>query len=113
MPRTSTVERVFWEKRIADFRTSGLTAAAFAEKIGVNLHTLKKWKWKLDNESKATTKQRPARPRRAATATFVELTPAFTSLIEITIRDATIRVPVGFDDETLARTIVLLRGAGR
>lgn len=115
MPRTSTVERAFWEKRIASFRKSELTANAFAERIGVNVHTLKKWKWKLDSEAKAggPRKSAKAAKRSAPSASFVEIMPAFSQPIEIVIGETTIRIDAGFDDETLRRAVVVLQGALR
>lgn len=115
MPKTSSAERAFWEKRIASFRTSELTARAYAERIGVNVHTLNKWKWKLDREAKIEASQKLARPaKRAATsASFVEITSAVSTPIEIAIGEATIRVTEDFDEETLRRVVVALQGALR
>lgn len=39
--------RAIWANRVAQWERSGLTAAAFATRAGVNAHTLTYWKWRL------------------------------------------------------------------
>ena len=45
MRRATT--RTIWAERVAQWERSGLTAAAFATRAGVNAHTLTYWKWRL------------------------------------------------------------------
>jgi transposase len=40
-----------WAKRVERWRRSGLTAAQFAAREGINRHTLAYWKWKLRREA--------------------------------------------------------------
>lgn len=47
MSRASRAPREIWEKRVGRLRDSDLTMAEFATEIGVNVHTLKHWKWLL------------------------------------------------------------------
>jgi DNA-binding transcriptional regulator YiaG len=75
MARTARKE---WEKRVARLRDSDLTDGEFAAEIGVNVHTLRSWKWKLAAEQRAGTPTRAVSARRRRTrtkpkATFVEM----------------------------------------
>jgi hypothetical protein len=118
MARTS---RKVWEKRVERLRDSELTDVEFAAEIGVNVHTLRSWKWKLAAERRAqggTPKARPARSRPTATRkgaapkpTFVELELAPAEPIELRVGDIEVRVPIGFDEATLTRVVAVLRQA--
>jgi transposase-like protein len=58
-----------WAKWIEQWTESGLTAAQFAQQIGVKESTLRHWKWQFDKLSR-TQGLAPARPPRDE---FVEL----------------------------------------
>src|SRR5690349_5642021 len=58
--------REVWEQRVRRLKESGLTAKAFAAELGINLHTLQGWKWKLAMETKQS-------PQLAAKAPFIEV----------------------------------------
>ncbi len=113
--------REVWEKRVERLRDSDLTDREFAAEIGVNVHTLRSWKWKLAAERRAkggTPKAHPARSRPAATrnggvpkATFVELELAPSEPIELRVGGVEVRVPIGFDEATLTRVVAVLRQA--
>lgn len=45
--------RAIWAERVARWERSGLTAAAFATRAGVNAHTLAYWKWRLKTAAPA------------------------------------------------------------
>ena len=49
MKRTS---RAVWASRVAGWQESGLTAKAYAKRIGVKPGTLTHWKWQLGRESR-------------------------------------------------------------
>ena len=107
--------REVWEKRIERLRDSELTDKEFAAEIGVNVHTLQSWKWKLGRGDRRV---RPANARRGNWATTVEAKPTFTEMtraadasIELRIADVEVRVPIGFDEATLSRVVAVLRQA--
>ncbi len=52
MKRIKSEAPVIWEKRIERLRSSDLTFAEFAAEAGVNLHSLKQWKYRLDREAR-------------------------------------------------------------
>jgi hypothetical protein len=104
-----------WGKRVERWRQSGLTAAQFAAREGVNPHTLAHWKWKL--------RQGEVPPRRRArdavegvrAADFVELVapraemaepaPAFEVILAHGYR---VRIAHGFARDALARLLDVL-----
>lgn len=118
-----TPERAFWEKQVGRFRKSSLTAAAYADKIGVNVHTLQKWKYKLDGEAKVKPEPRQrgrplvksSRPAKPMATNFFEVEASVnaSSMIEVDVAGSTIRVPRDVDEETLARVIRIVRGGGQ
>jgi hypothetical protein len=116
MARTS---RTVWEKRVARLHDSDLRDVEFAAEIGVNVHTLRSWKWKLAAERRSegrTPKTRRARSAAkrngpAPRATFVELEIAAAAPIELHVGGVEVRVPVGFDEGTLSRVLAVLRQA--
>jgi len=100
--------RATWEKHIAAWSRSGLTARQFAARIGVNPNTLAHWKWQL-----------AAGPQPTGEGTsFVELSAAVVSLagggdhrIEVVCHGGrTVRVPSDFDAQTLVRLLEALEG---
>lgn len=105
MSKSSRSSRVVWEKRVARFRDSELTAAEFAAEIGVNVNTFNQWKWRLDKERRAGSVE--------PLPTFVELTPPAStaaSPVELVLRDVTIRLSGGFEDDVLRRALAVVRG---
>lgn len=103
--------REVWEKRVRRLCESDLTDVEFAAELGVNINTLRAWKYKLGaskrSRSRRATQKKP---------TFVEMTApasavAAASDLEVIIHGARVRVPVGFDDATLARVLSILRQA--
>ncbi len=72
--------------------------------LGVNVHTLRSWQWKLGK----TAKNRP-QTERAKTPTppptFMEIVaPTPQADLELLVGDTVrVRVPVGFDEDTLRR----------
>ena len=109
--------REVWEKRVERLRESELTDGEFAAEIGVNLHTLRSWKWKLAAEVRGAdrTQRTPSAPRderrrsTEAKATFVEMAIAPAVGIELRVGGVEVRVPVGFDEQTLSRVVAVLR----
>lgn len=108
-----------WAKRVERWKDSGLTAKEFAAETGLNASTLSYWKWRLGAEQRGDRpadarrpkKSRPARraPKvRPKTPTFVEVTaptPAAEPLELVMPGELRVRVPVGFDEATLAAVL--------
>lgn len=106
---------------MARWQSSGLTTQAFAEEAGLNAATLSYWKYRLRRDQRERA-GKTAAPKRGtslakfARATFVEATPALgtsaLASLEIVLRDdITVRVPIGFDEDTLARVLRIVRTA--
>jgi hypothetical protein len=122
--------REVWEKRVERWRESGLTAREFAAETGVNANTLANWGWRLRRPGDAGVSQRRKRgpsssPAAAAPVPlkFVELvakdndgvgrassaTAGATATIELVVGSGrTLRVPPGFDAESLRRLLAVL-----
>ena len=66
--------REVWEKRVARWRESGLTAKEFAAEVGVNAQTLGYWGWRLKQGKAAARGRRPK--VTAPTAQWVEVVAA-------------------------------------
>ena len=114
-------DRAEWQKRVERWRDSGLSAKEFAVETGLKASTLAYWKWRLGAEQRKAeeTTARSVRPKptRPATApTFFEVaapTPVPSAPLELVLPvGITVRVPVGFDDQTLGRVLRVL-GASR
>ena len=123
MERPSAQQRAKWVERWKD---SGLTAKEFAAEVGLKSTELYYWRAQLsaadpkaaDDPVEAGEQCRPSQParsakrrKRSATALprFVELpmaavasTPA---MLELLLGDVRVRVPSGFDEETLTRVV--------
>ena len=66
--------RAVWAGRIARWQRSGLTAARFAGREGINPRTLTFWKWKLGRQATDhAASDRPRDPRGNGTVGFVEV----------------------------------------
>ena len=104
MSRTSRAE---WAKRVERWRDSGLTAKEFAAEAGVNASTLAYWSWRL----RASRSKRPTSRSSPSRSRFVELTPSLVpstapAMLELVLGESIrIRIPSGFDEETLARVV--------
>jgi hypothetical protein len=99
--------RDYWAQRVRDWKASGLTAAAYAEKWGINARTLAHWSWRLGKEAGGGLTAEPAR--------FLEVTPPTATWwraaerIEVVIDDRlVVRVPDAFDPATLRRVVAAL-----
>ena len=108
-----------WRQRVARWRKSGLTQAAFGAREGIKPWDLSRWIHQLGLEEG----KRPARtcddevPRRKRPAAFVpvrvvEAAPlADPILVEVVIRSGhVLRLPPGFDPATLRRAVETLEG---
>jgi hypothetical protein len=121
--------RAEWERRVARWRRSRLSAKEFATREGFNASTLAFWSWKLGTPKGSVTQRRrtrggaPSRKQnpgieRDASEAFVgfELVApkAASPDLELVLDDGLrVRVPAGFDAPTLERMVALLRREGR
>lgn len=124
MARTSRAE---WQKRVERWGDSGLSAKEYAAQTGLKASTLSYWKWRLGSERRAspadTAEHKDARPRAskgrsssgASAPRFVELTPVdapSTEPLTLVLPGViTVRVPVGFDEDTLGRVLRVVKAA--
>lgn len=127
MERRKSESRAAWQKRIERLRSSDLTFAEFAAETGVNLHSLKKWKYVFDREARgepwppARKKMAPRRRRKPTVATkipsperrprFIEVAMPLSAEIRIDLNGAMLHLPAGFDDDALRRALRVLREA--
>lgn len=101
--------RAQWERRVAQWRRSGLTAEVFAAQQGFNVHTLRGWSSAL---------QRPTAP--AAEAGFVRLVaidsatvrPGSSATVDVVLTSGrVVRVGRGFDPVLLRDVVAALEAS--
>src|SRR4051812_49027294 len=119
--------REVWEKRVARWRDSGLSAREFAAEVGINPGTLGWWSSRLrqgEPGEAASAPHRRRKERTQRTAPPTATTPPMKGLgvvgvdehswprapatppppvFELVVAGRTIRVPAGFDAEALRR----------
>ena len=106
--------RAEWAKRVARWQDSGLTAKEFAAELAVSPNSLTFWKWKLRRElmesDAASSNIKPV--VKAAEPKFLQLVAAHDDTagaavpLEVVIGgDIVVRVPQGFDEQTLTRVL--------
>jgi transposase len=110
--------REVWADRVRRWKQSGLTAAAYAERTGINANTLRHWSWEL---GKSARRRRGARARRTA-PTFVEVLAGvtqrppesvvvFAEPFELVLRDGVrLRIAPSFDAAALRRLLDVVGG---
>jgi transposase len=100
-------KRAEWEKRVRGWRRSGLTAAEYAESIGVNVETLRHWSWRLKREGEASgaTKSSPAVSSLVEVVGRASIDSRFE--LELTCGQRVL-VPSGFDAAELSRLVATL-----
>jgi hypothetical protein len=112
-------DREEWAKVVQRWQDSGLTAREFASEMGLKATTLSYWKWRLKRESEPSFKEaRRGSKARSAHLTlprFVEVSATKTESVEAThaplelvMARCVVRIPNGFDDNTLRRVLALL-----
>jgi transposase len=99
---------------VEQWRNSGLTARAFAERHGVSERSLGWWKWRLgsarDALSTATGTPKRATTRELSPLTFVEMTSGLQrEPIEVILASGVrIRIPSDFDASAMTRLLDIL-----
>lgn len=101
---TRMANRAEWEKRIAEWRASGLTAAQYCEPRGITPTNLYLWSSKLRRTSDS--------PPRIAMAR-VETRPPSMNALTIEVGRARIVVPQGTDEATLSCVLRALSESAR
>ena len=88
-----------WPAKLADWRRSGLSIAAWCRNNAVSYHTFLYWRKRLDD-------------RRPDTGTFLQLCPpADPEPIALECNGVFVHVPAGFDPGLLRDILALLKGA--
>jgi transposase-like protein len=92
------------------WEASGLSSRAYAARAGINPNTLLSWRWQQRGHGKAknTSSSRGLE--------FIELAPPSrgserNATIELRLDDLTVRVPDGFEPETIRRVLSVLSEA--
>lgn len=120
--------RSVWQKRVEQWKSSGVSAAEFAERHGWRAQQLYWWSWKLGTSSSTSRRDEPAsalpeEPRflpvrvmpspsstlASATTLRTSCSPSFpVQPIEVTLPNGcVVRVQPGFDVTTLAQVLAL------
>ncbi len=101
---TTTIEKVeLWQQRVADYQACGLTATAWCKQHGLNIHTLRYWIKKLNDES-----------LESSTPNFIQLIPKVDptpqqSAIVLRVAHYHIDVAYNYDESTLLRLLETLK----
>ncbi len=105
----SATREASWRERIAACETSGMTAVRYCRETGIPVSKYYRWKWELSRRDAPT----------SLPALFAEVLPVARDNegppppIEIALPgERVVRVPVGFDAETLAQVVRVLEGLG-
>ncbi len=94
-----------WREHVEQWTSSGLKAAEYGNRAGVNPRTLSYWKWRLGRESRGGTTS-------SSVASFVEVRPREAAHFEVELRGGRrLRVPASFDEAALRRLVEFLEGA--
>jgi hypothetical protein len=102
-----------WRKRVQRWKDSGLTAREFADETGLNFYTLRSWSSRLRCEERAKGSTKEAAPK----SEFIEVTDklsgatssAHESELQLVVSDLVVRVPAGFDEQTLRQVLSVIR----
>jgi hypothetical protein len=93
-----------WRERVAQWRSSGLTAREFAARRAINASTLAHWAWRLRRESPGDA------AAEASVPPMIEVLarPVTDERFEIELGGRCVRVPPSFDAAALRRLIAVL-----
>jgi transposase len=111
--QTMRLRREQWAKHVARWRESGLVAREYAATAGVNLHTLRAWKYALadEKESSVVAQSKAAAKQSRVTVPLIEVRGPNRGdeRFELELVDGRrLRVPPSFDAETLRRLLAAL-----
>jgi transposase-like protein len=104
-----------WAIRVERWRRSGLAAAQFAAREGINRHTLAYWKWKLRHGPQPPPRRESPPAGVVRAADFVELVAARAAVAEpapafevVLAHGYRVRLAHGFAGEALTRLLDVL-----
>jgi transposase len=113
--------REIWADRIRRWRQSGLTAARYAERTGLNANTLRHWNWLLGKTGRR--RRAAASAQRTQAPTFVEIFAGMTpptpsendahraEPFELVLREGVrLRIATSFDAAALRRLLDVVGG---
>lgn len=96
--------RETWAARVREWKRSGLTAADYAEREGLNASTLTWWSSELGKTALAV-------PRPPVVEVEMMVAQRSASALEVVLASGVrVAVPVGFDEATLGRLLTVLEG---
>lgn len=102
-------DRKLWEDRIADYRSSGLTAVQWAEDRGVAVHRLRYYIHKFNKEKKLELNQESKEVQWTSVVSKNPKTEGnFKGPLKVTIGHATIEVNSDFDEDTFESIVRIL-----
>ncbi len=88
-----------WREHVTRWEQSGLSATKYSTQAGVDVNTLRLWKWKFRQESQGAATD-------VAAAAIVELRAPTDSRVELELaRGRRLRIPASFDPTALRRLI--------
>lgn len=98
--------REIWQRRVERWRDSGLSAKEFAAEVGVKESSLRNWGWRLKTKRAAAA---PATVKPAKWVEFVVPAKSEAAALELVLASGlTVRVPAGFEAETLRRLLAVV-----
>ena len=111
--------RELWARRLDEWEKSGLTAVEFSKRMGLNVRTLRFWRWQLLRPNRGTSHRPSKKGKESSRPRFVEIPreeietvsrgPGELDLIELIVRGGVrIRVPLNFDADCLRRVVAAL-----
>jgi hypothetical protein len=96
---------------LGQLETSGLTLAEFGRRTGIAEKRMRWWRKRLGKRSRSCAKALAMVPVRIKVPAAPSSAAPAAPPIEVVVGDLVVRIPVGFDAETLARLVGVLRPA--
>jgi transposase len=112
----AAVSRAEWRRRVARWKSSGLTAREFAAEMGINAGTLYSWQYKVKYGDRLDRPPKPGTRSDAIVASLVEVAAPAVAVVaerfEIELRNGRqVRVAAGFDAEALRALLAVAEAA--
>jgi hypothetical protein len=106
-------DRATWAKRVAAWRTSGLTASKFCEEHDFSVGSLRWWSSRLGTTRRETGRPAIRMARVVRSATCAPIVRVSGSSIMIEVGGARVAVAAGFDRDALTSLLDVLELRGR
>jgi transposase len=88
--------RASWAGRVERWQRSGLSAAQFAEREGVNARTLTFWKWRLKRDGADASRPARCSGKRVPFVELVRTPPAVSAASETRAAPFEVALPIGY-----------------